>query len=158
MMLGSLCLVAPATCPRAVGPERLRLQCAQTADGYCICTYFALLNTLLPYLVLHPLLVGDLSPDFLKSSVAHMAPRMVNIFSKRGKNLWCMWEDKIRPTVWTPTSSGDCSLSFPLYISFSWSREIKAGLLPKCASAACPQFTVLQHPMSFQHTKQCSSL
>lgn len=33
-MLGLLCLAAPATCPRAVGPERLRLQCAQTADGY----------------------------------------------------------------------------------------------------------------------------
>lgn len=79
-MLGLLCLAAPVTCPRAVGPERLRQQCAQTADGYCICAYFAMLNTLLPYLVLHPLLVGDLSPDFLKSSVAHMALRMVNIF------------------------------------------------------------------------------
>lgn len=99
MLCGPLGLAAPAGCPRGVGPEGLRQQRAQTADGCCICTYFALLNTPLPQLVLRPRLEVHLSPDFLKSSAVHMAPRMVNIFSRRGKNLLHPWEDKIKPKV-----------------------------------------------------------
>lgn len=81
-----------------------------------------------------------------------------HFFQERQKLMMHMRRQDEAHTVWTLTSSGDCSLSSPLYISFSESREIKAGFLPKCASAACPQLTVLQHQMSFQHTKQCSSL